>query len=75
MGVRGKAVVSSLFSCWVPVGQPPPKSNFWPASGGVKCVSSFVTDSLITYEVFKTRKELFMGQQIKRNVMLPVECC
>ena len=36
----------------VPVAQPPPQSSSWPAGGGVKCVWSFVTDSLITFLVF-----------------------
>ena len=33
----------------VPVEQPPPQASCWPAGGGVKCVWSFVTDSLITF--------------------------
>ena len=29
--------------------QPPPKSNWWPAGGGVKCVLSPVTDKILPY--------------------------
>ena len=40
----------------VPVEQPPPQSSCRPAGGGVKCVWSFVTDSLITFLVFWNKK-------------------
>ena len=36
----------------VPVKQPPPQSSCRPAGGGVKCVWSFCTDSLINFLVF-----------------------
>ena len=36
----------------VPVEQSPPQSSCQTAGGGVKCVWSFVTDSLITFLVF-----------------------
>ena len=39
-------------SGFVPVEQPSPQSNCWPESSEVKCVWSFVTNSLITYQVF-----------------------
>ena len=41
----------------VPVEQPPPQSSCRPAGGGVKCVWSFVTDSLIFFSgVLKPEK-------------------
>ena len=45
-------IFSLSLSNKLPVEQPSPQSNCWPAGGGVKCVWSFAIDSLITYKVF-----------------------
>ena len=46
-----------LYGC-VPVEQQPSQSNCRPADGEVKCVWSFVTDSLITYQVFEEEEKI-----------------
>ena len=49
----------------VPVEKPPPQSSYRLAGGGVKCVCSFVTDSLITCLVFWNKKWLVHGPRNK----------
>ena len=48
LNLRNHKTFSLSLSDEVPLEQPPPQSNCRPASGGVKCVWSFIGDSLIT---------------------------